>query len=285
MMFFSVTVARELGDAAGRGRRRALRPILAGSSSKIAAMLKPWSAKIGEPAIAPPSRPAPIRAMLCCPEVRRMRRISRDQRVDVVADAALAELAEGREVAADLRRVDVRVLGDVLRRDRRAAHLLRLRQDLQVAREARCDTDRETFGHGLLSCAIPRPPRRRGAAPTACDRSIGRRGLAPQRALRRYEARGRTASLCSARRRAPARVGRRGARRPARRRSRPPGWSRGSRASSSASPVDVDRVAGRSPSHRRAGSSMALAVVAQRAVRRPVEHDLDGRRLTAAPGR
>src|SRR5205823_4870172 len=32
----------------------------------------------------------------------------RDQRVDVVADAALAELAEPRQVAADLRRVDVR---------------------------------------------------------------------------------------------------------------------------------------------------------------------------------
>ncbi len=72
-----------------------------------------------------------------------------DQRVDVVADAALAELAEPREVAADLRRVDVRVLGDVLRRDRRAAHLLRLRQDLQVPREARCDADSEPIGHGL----------------------------------------------------------------------------------------------------------------------------------------
>ena len=70
-----------------------------------------------------------------------------DQRVDVVADAALAELAERREVAPDLRRVDVRVLGDVLRRDGAATHLLGLRQHLQVARETRCNADRETFAH------------------------------------------------------------------------------------------------------------------------------------------
>src|SRR5687767_14462565 len=38
----------------------------------------------------------------------------RDQAVDRVADAPLAELAEGREVAPDLRRVDVRVLADLL---------------------------------------------------------------------------------------------------------------------------------------------------------------------------
>ena len=43
-----------------------------------------------------------------------------EQRVDVVADAALAELAERRQVAADLRRVDVRVLGDLLRGDARS---------------------------------------------------------------------------------------------------------------------------------------------------------------------
>ena len=63
----------------------------------------------------------------------------RDQRLDVVADPALAELAEAGEVAADLGRVDVRVLGEFLRGDRLAAHLAGLGQHLQVAREARGD--------------------------------------------------------------------------------------------------------------------------------------------------
>ena len=67
----------------------------------------------------------------------------RDQRLDVVADAALAELAEAGEVAADLGRVDVRVLGEFLRGDRLAAHLAGLGQHLQVAREARRDAERE----------------------------------------------------------------------------------------------------------------------------------------------
>ena len=40
-----------------------------------------------------------------------------EQELDRVADPALAELAEVGQVAADLRRVDVRVLGDLLRRD------------------------------------------------------------------------------------------------------------------------------------------------------------------------
>ena len=66
-----------------------------------------------------------------------------DQRLDPVADAALAELAEAREVAADLGRVDVRVLGELLRGDRLAAHLARLDQDLEIAREARGDAERE----------------------------------------------------------------------------------------------------------------------------------------------
>ena len=76
----------------------------------------------------------------------------RDQRVDVVADAALAELAEARQVAADLRRVDVRVVGELLRGDRLLAHLLGLRQHLQVARQARGDAEREP---------LARAPRRR----------------------------------------------------------------------------------------------------------------------------
>src|SRR4029453_5136315 len=53
----------------------------------------------------------------------------RDERVDVVADPALAELAEPGEVAADLRRVHVGVLGQLLRRDGLLAHLARLRED------------------------------------------------------------------------------------------------------------------------------------------------------------
>jgi len=40
-----------------------------------------------------------------------------EEAVDVVAHSALAELAEGGEVAADLRRVHVRVVRDLLRRD------------------------------------------------------------------------------------------------------------------------------------------------------------------------
>src|SRR5436305_1655827 len=68
------------------------------------------------------------------------------QGVDVVADAALAELAEGREVAPDLRRVDVRVVGDLLGRDPLLAHLLRLRQHLEVAREACRDADGAAVG-------------------------------------------------------------------------------------------------------------------------------------------
>ncbi len=67
----------------------------------------------------------------------------RDQRVDVVADAALAELAEARQVAADLGRVDVRVVGELLRGDRLLAHLARLGQDLEVARQPRRDAERE----------------------------------------------------------------------------------------------------------------------------------------------
>ena len=79
----------------------------------------------------------------------------RDERVDVVAHAALAELAEAREVAADLRRVDVRVVGELLRGDRLAAHLARLRQHLQVARQARRDAERQPLGRnrGVLGVA------------------------------------------------------------------------------------------------------------------------------------
>ena len=69
-----------------------------------------------------------------------------EKRVDRVADAALAELAERGEVAADLRRIDVRVVGDLLRRDAVLAHLLGLAEHLEVARKPRCDTD----AHAIL---------------------------------------------------------------------------------------------------------------------------------------
>src|SRR5262249_2257782 len=58
-----------------------------------------------------------------------------DERLDVVTDAALAELAETGEVTADLSRVDVCVLRKFLGGDRFAPHLARLRQHLQVTRK------------------------------------------------------------------------------------------------------------------------------------------------------
>src|SRR5204862_4908678 len=67
------------------------------------------------------------------------------ERVDVVADPALAELAEAGQVAPDLRRVDVRVVGELLRGDRVLAHLLGLGEDLQVAREARGHSQRKAL--------------------------------------------------------------------------------------------------------------------------------------------
>src|SRR5205085_568083 len=66
-----------------------------------------------------------------------------DQRLHVVADAPLAELAEARQVAADLSGVDVGVVGQLLGGDRLLAHLAGLDQDLQVAREPRRDSQRE----------------------------------------------------------------------------------------------------------------------------------------------
>ena len=103
---------------------------------------------MSELAIAWPRFPAPNRTMLCWPELRRILRISLDQRVDPVADPALAELAEAREVAPDLGRVDVRVLGQLLRGDRLLAHLPSLDQDLEVAREARRHAERQPVALG-----------------------------------------------------------------------------------------------------------------------------------------
>jgi hypothetical protein len=83
--------------------------------------------------------------------------------IDRVAHPALAELAEVGEVAADLRRVDARVVGDLLRGDPVLAHLLGLGEDLQVPGEARCHTDADavverrqpvegTLQHGRAFC-------------------------------------------------------------------------------------------------------------------------------------
>src|SRR4029079_13708484 len=69
----------------------------------------------------------------------------RQQRVDVVADPSLSELAEPGEVAADLGRVDVRVVGELLRGDRRLAHLVGLSQHLQVTRKAGSNAEGEAL--------------------------------------------------------------------------------------------------------------------------------------------
>jgi hypothetical protein len=87
---------------------------------------------MSELAIAWPRFPAPKRAMLCCPAVRR---IFLDQGLDVVADPALAELPESGEVSTDLRRVDVGVVRELLRGDRVLAHLAGLSEHLEIAGE------------------------------------------------------------------------------------------------------------------------------------------------------
>ena len=68
-----------------------------------------------------------------------------DQRVHPVADAPLPELPEARQVTADLRRVDVGVLGELLGGDRVLPHLPRLDQDLEVARQPRRNAERQAI--------------------------------------------------------------------------------------------------------------------------------------------
>jgi hypothetical protein len=70
-----------------------------------------------------------------------------EQRVDVVADAALTELPEGGEIAPDLGGVDVGVVRDLLRGDAFLPHLLRLGQDLEVPRKTRGDPNRQAIRH------------------------------------------------------------------------------------------------------------------------------------------
>ena len=74
----------------------------------------------------------------------------RDERVDVVAHAALAELAEAGQIPADLRRVDVRVVRELLRGDGVLAHLLRLGEDLEIARKTRSDPERQALLGSVL---------------------------------------------------------------------------------------------------------------------------------------
>ena len=80
-----------------------------------------------------------------------------------VADPALPELAEAGEVAADLGRVDVGVLGELLGGDRLLAHLARLGQHLEVAREARGDAEREALA--VQAARSSAPSRRAGHRP------------------------------------------------------------------------------------------------------------------------
>src|SRR5262249_60038058 len=102
-----------------------------------------------------------------------------EQRVDRVADAAFAELAEPGEIATDLRRVDVRVLGDLLRRDPVLPHLSRLCEDLQVAAQPRCNTNRQPLRQTRL-LAHPVSERRRLCLPAP---TRGRRNRQRTRAL------------------------------------------------------------------------------------------------------
>ena len=113
-------------------------------------MLKPWSAKTVELAIAAETA-RPEKRDVVLPLRPQDLADLRAQRVDVVADAAFAELSEAGEVAPDLRRVDVRVLADLLRGDPLLPHLLRLREHPQVLAQARGDPDRQTVAvTGLL---------------------------------------------------------------------------------------------------------------------------------------
>ena len=163
------TTLLEVVEVADRRRRRTPCRPASGSTSKIATIRKPWSAKMSELAIAWPRLPgAEQRDVVLARGPQDLADLG-DERVDVVADAALAELAEAREVAADLGRVDVRVVGELLRGDRLLAHLARLDQDLEVAREPRRDAEREALavaGDSVVD-SLRRGPRRTWCAPSA----------------------------------------------------------------------------------------------------------------------
>src|SRR6185437_9119630 len=77
-----------------------------------------------------------------------------EQRVDVVADPTLAELAECRQITPDLGRVDVRVLRDLLGGDALLPHLPRLRQYLEVPRQTSRDAYRQALCHVVSSSRV-----------------------------------------------------------------------------------------------------------------------------------
>src|SRR4029079_6351180 len=71
---------------------------------------------------------------------------------DVVTHSALAELAERREIAPYLRRIDVGVVRHLLGGDALLAHLLGLRENLEVPAQARSDPDRQPIRHSHSLC-------------------------------------------------------------------------------------------------------------------------------------
>ena len=92
-----------------------------------------------------------------------------EQRFGAVAHSTLAELAERRQIAPNLGRVDVRVLRDLLRGDSVLPHLPRLTEHLQVPAQASGDTNGQAFGHVLpLSTACNKTSR-------FCQRRLDRR--------------------------------------------------------------------------------------------------------------
>ncbi len=142
-------------------------PTLAGSESNTAPARNPWSAKMSEVAIAVPGWPAP-NSDVVLPGAPQDRADLCDERLDVVADAALAELAEARQIPPDLGRVDVRVIGQRPRGNRLLAHLARLREHLQGAPQPRGNAERKLLPRFLAAPHVlgkTHPPRTLPRAP------------------------------------------------------------------------------------------------------------------------
>ena len=151
-------LARARRSRARRGSRRPACPTSSGSTSNIG---DDPEAVVGED-VGAGDRLAEVagaeqRDVVLARGPQDLADLARPASRSVVADAALAELAEPGEVAADLGRVDVRVLGELLRGDRLLAHLAGLGQHLEVAREARRDAEREALAVEPSSEPPPRP--------------------------------------------------------------------------------------------------------------------------------
>ena len=210
----------------------------------------------------------------------------RHQRLDAVADAALAELAEAGEVAADLGRVDVRVLGQLLRGDRLAAHLAGLDQHLQVAREAGGDAKREAlavddqpvgrlllFDHRRSRPHSIEPRPNRGLVEDQLGDHDRRRSRPPGSA-RAYVAAAARRSRCrprAGRSGSPRRAGRRAPRSPLAEMAAGPG-------------VDgrLERSCGRAPAGRLRGEGVAVEVARVGDRRREAGGGADHRRVVGA---